>query len=327
VRKLIYIAGLTTILAVAFVVVRQAKPNPLSATSAPAPVSAPVPTEAPVPAVATPSAATTTSAQPKITWSQHQIEVILAPGESTAKDIMFTSNFKLENVAIEAVPGIAGLLTIQPSSIANVISGSPNVVHVSFSIPQGITPGAYEGTIHVRIGSQTLPQTLKVAVNVWQSFSDANLGLSFEFPPLDQPTHLAVTNPRSGKTIVDFQVCDTAQQNCFSEFGLVIYDNPAHLSLLNWFEQNVDSGGILAANGTFQQQQLGNGLIALVLVRPVPEQYAQLDGPVEEAYALSPTGDRVLSIAQSQENTMFNLGFSQQSITNLLIKTLGTAQF
>src|SRR6266852_1424845 len=104
------------------------------------------------------------STQPKFTWSQNQIEAILSPGESTSRDLTFTSSLDLQNVVIEAVPEIAGFLSVQPKSFANISGGASNAVHISFSIPSGTTLGTYESTIHVRIGSSTLPQTLKAVV-------------------------------------------------------------------------------------------------------------------------------------------------------------------
>jgi hypothetical protein len=65
-----------------------ARPNP------PAPVP---PTPAPVGASSPAQSASTSSTQPKITWSQNQIEVILAPTESASSDLTFSSSLNLNN--------------------------------------------------------------------------------------------------------------------------------------------------------------------------------------------------------------------------------------
>ena len=126
------------------------------------------------------------STQPKITWSENQIAVILSPGESTAKDLTFSSSLNLSNVVLEPVPEIARYLTITPNTFAGGPANTPQSVRVNFSIASGATLGTYQGTIHLRIGTQTLPETLKIILNVWRVFrnsSDSNLGFSFYFPP------------------------------------------------------------------------------------------------------------------------------------------------
>ncbi len=89
----------------------------------------------------------------------------------------------MQNVILEAVPEIAGFLTIQPSTFASVSANQAQPVHVSFSIPAGTTLGTYSGTVHLRVGSTTLPQTLKVVVNVWQKFADPGGRFTFNYPP------------------------------------------------------------------------------------------------------------------------------------------------
>src|SRR5207302_2294276 len=150
---------------------RPSRPASLPLKPAPAGASSPA------------QAASTSSTQPKITWSQNQIEMILAPTESASSDLTFSSSLDLQNAVIEAVPAIAGLMTVQPKTFASISAGSSNAVHFSFSIPAGTALGSYNGTIHVRIGTSTLPQTLKITINSWNHVTDAAAGFSTFFPP------------------------------------------------------------------------------------------------------------------------------------------------
>src|SRR6266851_4624494 len=111
---------------------------------------------------------TSTSSQGKITWAPSSTDLILPPGESTDGDFTFTSSVGLQNAVIGAVPEIAGFLSVQPNSFASIPAGQMQSVHVSFFIPAGSALGTHSGTIHVRIGNLTLPQTLKVSLNVVQ---------------------------------------------------------------------------------------------------------------------------------------------------------------
>ncbi len=116
-----------------------------------------------------PLAVSLAAAQPKITWSEKQLNLQLSPGSGEVRQVTFTTDHNLQNVTIEAVPEIAGLVSLQPTTIANVFADQAQSVSLFFSIPTGTSFGLHEGTIHVRTGSQTLPQTLKVSIDVSQS--------------------------------------------------------------------------------------------------------------------------------------------------------------
>jgi hypothetical protein len=65
----------------------------------------------------------------------------------------------------------------------SVSAGQAVTVTISFSIPTSTTLGTYDGTIHARVGSKTLPQTLKVTINAWNMLTDTEAGFSVSFPP------------------------------------------------------------------------------------------------------------------------------------------------
>ena len=109
----------------------------------------------------------TAAAQAQITWSEPRITMSLAPGQGLQKTLSFTSDRDLPNVTVEPVPEIAGFLTsVQPGSFTNVIAGQPRSVSFSFLIPSRTAQATYDGTIHIRSGSRTLADTLKVLIDV-----------------------------------------------------------------------------------------------------------------------------------------------------------------
>ena len=116
-----------------------------------------------------PLAVSLAAAQPKVTWSEKQISLQLAPGSGQVRQVSFTSDHNLQDVTIEAVPEIANLVSVQPATITSVFADQAQSVSLFFSIPAGTSFGLHEGTIHVRTGSQTLPQTLKLSIDVAQS--------------------------------------------------------------------------------------------------------------------------------------------------------------
>ncbi len=109
------------------------------------------------------------AAQPKVTWSENHLNLQLSPGGGEVRQVTFTSDHNLQNVTIEPVPEIAGLVSVQPNTIVSVFADQAQTVSLFFSIPAGTSFGLHEGTIHVRTGNQTIPQTLKVSIEVVQS--------------------------------------------------------------------------------------------------------------------------------------------------------------
>ena len=109
------------------------------------------------------------AAQPKVTWSESHLNLQLSPGGGDVRQVTFTSDHNLQNVTVESVPEIAGLVSVQPNTIATVFADQAQTVSLFFSIPAGTSFGLHEGTIHVRSGNQTIPQTLKVSIDVSQS--------------------------------------------------------------------------------------------------------------------------------------------------------------
>ena|SRR5687768_110523 len=156
-----------------------------------------------------PMAVSFAEAQPKVIWSDKHISLQISPGTGQVRQVTFTSDHNLKNVTIEAVPQIANLVSVQPTTIASVFADQAQTVTLFFSIPSGTTSGLHEGTIHIRHGSLTIPQTLKVSINVTQ----------IELPPdlsMPEPLSPAVVqlagvseknfNPRNSS--VQFQISD-----------------------------------------------------------------------------------------------------------------------
>jgi hypothetical protein len=101
---------------------------------------------------------------PKITWSSAQVYAGITSTTTVTKTVSFTSDQAMQNVRLEAVPEIARFVNIQPGTFASVAKGQLQTVRLTFSAPAGAQFGAYEGTIHLRDGSATTPQTLKTSV-------------------------------------------------------------------------------------------------------------------------------------------------------------------
>lgn len=104
------------------------------------------------------------SKQAKITWLPPGVYAGITRTSTISKSVTFASDQILENVVLEAVPEIAGFIKIQPNKLSRVPAKQPQTVQLIFSAPLGAQFGAYNGTIHVRVGNTTIPQTLKSSV-------------------------------------------------------------------------------------------------------------------------------------------------------------------
>jgi hypothetical protein len=187
------------------------------------------------------------AALPRITWSQEQLDVILSPGESLSKNVTFTSSLAIQNIVIEAVPEIAPFVTIQPASLGSVPSGQPQPVHLTFSIPPNASLGTFEGTVHVRWGNRTLPQTLKISLHVWHAFSSpttAALGYDFRFPP--------VLASRPGRSENEVILSVSGNEGAFPEVSFEAYA--------------ASTDQVLALRDSLQNSGLGNQKIESVSI-------------------------------------------------------------
>lgn len=187
-------------------------------------------------------ATTASSTQPKISWSTPSLDLILSPGESTSRNLTFSSDRDLTNVTLEAVPEIARFVTLQPTSFASIPAGHPQPVHLAFAIPTGTALGTYDGTIHVRVGNQTLPQTLKISVEVWQRFISGELGIAIDYPPnwfvRQQLGSVIFSNVQTPSPLSDTALATES----FFEVHRLVNTNPGRLPVDAWFDAHFAQG-------------------------------------------------------------------------------------
>jgi len=108
------------------------------------------------------------AALPRVTvaWSEGRIDVEVPAGSHLSRQLSLTSTQTLGSITIEPVPTIARLVSADPNSLPSITAGVSQSVTLNFSPPVDTAPGTYEGTIHVRSGNRTIPETLKVLITV-----------------------------------------------------------------------------------------------------------------------------------------------------------------
>ena len=110
----------------------------------------------------------TAEAQTKypITWSSSVVSEVVAQGKTTSVQLSLLSKSTLRNITLEITPTLAPLLAIQPIYIGVLNAGQSQNIQLTVGASSGTPVGSYSGTIHLRVGSQTLPQTVKVVIVV-----------------------------------------------------------------------------------------------------------------------------------------------------------------
>jgi hypothetical protein len=171
-------------------------------------------------------------ATPRISWSEPSTTVTLSPGQSLTKNLSITSNENLPGASIEAVPEIARFLAIQPTGIQSIAANLP--VSLAFSIPSQTPLGTYEGTVHVRANNATVPQTLKVKINVrLQTFTEPSLGFKISYP-----VGWIVSESEEGAELstVSFISPTKSRPEYGGDITAIFWPNPSHLSPNEFFD-------------------------------------------------------------------------------------------
>jgi len=106
------------------------------------------------------------TSSPKVSWSEEHIQISLSSGANLLKSVTLRSDQELQNLAIEAVPALAQLVSIQPAFLPLLSPQQPLLIKLAVQIPLNTSAGTYEGTIHIRSQKKTLPQVLKVSITV-----------------------------------------------------------------------------------------------------------------------------------------------------------------
>jgi len=101
-----------------------------------------------------------------IIWTSGEIEQTIAPGESRDLKITFTSNVNLNNAKLWVVPELQPFISLEPALFNTIKAKTPQQVTLHLFIPPNYQAGRYDGTVHLKVGSKTYPQTLKVVLNV-----------------------------------------------------------------------------------------------------------------------------------------------------------------
>jgi hypothetical protein len=258
--------------------------------------------------------------QPTITWSADQ-QVVLSQGENATRNISFSSDLFLKDVVIEPSSDISSFLAIAPNNFATIQPNASQSAQLNFTIPPGTTLGTYQGTIHVRVGTQTPPQTLKVTVNAWIRYVNATAPITFEYPIVPNAT-LVVNRDATNTIYLDSRISPT-------RYAHILYLTVDHIegfsSVHDWFVTNVDSSGKLLVGTYTQYTDSMDGRSILLLTGGMPADWD--GGSLVQAYVLRADLSQLVTVQVSQDDPLEYYGMTSAQAEALINGIIETIQF
>lgn len=137
-----------------------------------------------------------------ITWAPRKIIETMSLGEIKTVSLTLTSSTKLNHAHLWIVPELQPFVkSITPASFKNIQANTPLPVTIDLFCPHDISPGLYDGTIHLRVEKKTSPPPLKIQLMIEDS---ENIPPVADAGP-DQTVYVGdtVTLNGSGSTDVD----------------------------------------------------------------------------------------------------------------------------
>ncbi len=101
-----------------------------------------------------------------IVWDPARIEETIGLGDTKEITVTFISGTRLQNVDLWVVPELQPFVSLETIHFDSIEANNPYEIQVHFYVPIGTQTRLYDGTIHLRVGSKTYPQTLKVELDI-----------------------------------------------------------------------------------------------------------------------------------------------------------------
>jgi hypothetical protein len=282
--------------------------------------------------------------KPRIVWTPPSLDATLSAGGSNTFNVSFVASENLNDVKFRVAPPLQPFVQVSPSAFASVAAGQSMIVAVTVAAPATTSPRTIKGTLQLRAAdrkdehdgkdekggkdrkdekehdiAKPLPVTLNI---VWAIYSNAQTGVQLVYPDFGLASKVDVTPTQSGGTRLNVQFQSPTNTNFVSGFNIFLLPNTNHLTLSEWFQQDIDPKNLLVTSGAFLQTQLGNGINAMVLTGVLPTAYVDEFGPVMSIYGISPSGNTIISIASSQANELDLYGLSPDQIDQMLREIL-----
>jgi len=147
--------------------------------------------------------------------------------------------------------------------------------------------------------------------------------VEFSYPNFGKVGHIGTNANDDGASIV--KVSTGPSEQTVTQFVLGFIPNRDRHSLTDWFELEIDRSGSILAKGAYKIFKLENGIEVLDIFGELPDAHLDCCGPVEDLYALSPTGEMIITVTTGQEHSFGN--FTAEQARQAYMTMLGSMRF
>jgi hypothetical protein len=262
--------------------------------------------------------------QPNVTWSVPNIQANVSAGGSKTFTLSFVASKSFDHASIIVSAALQPFLQVSPPELNSTSAGQSVRVDVTVSVPASSLPQTITGNIQLRAADgNDIPSPLPVTLNmIWATYSNPQAGVQMSYPDFGVASKVEASTTSSGLTFLDATFQSPGDTTFVSGFGIYLHHNTAHLSLADWFRKNMDPDGTLLSSGAFKQVTLINGMSAFLLSGPLPDNF----GPTMSAYSISPSGNTIVSIGQSEDNQLGTLGLNKDQLNQVMLEVLSNLQ-
>lgn len=135
-----------------------------------------------------------------VIWNPEKMEETIGLVGKKNLTVTFTSSTDLKNVGLWVVPELQPFVSLIPNHFAVINKNTLYNVDIAIAIPYGTQTGLYNGTIHLKVGPKTYPQTLKISLHAVDLMTGA---IS---PPDTIPETTTIQYITEDGTLVDIEV-------------------------------------------------------------------------------------------------------------------------
>jgi hypothetical protein len=160
-------------------------------------------------------------------------------------------------------------------------------------------------------------------IDIWNQVTIPSNGFSFCYPTFGKEGRLTSYNTGEGALVVDVTFA-AANNPPSSQYRLSFIPNPETLALTAWFAQKVDLSGSIMSAGIYSIMRLANGMEVLSVTGEIPKEHWDVNGPISDFYAISPSGLTVVVLATGQANQLDLLGVDDAAKQQAFLKMLSS---
>jgi hypothetical protein len=265
-------------------------------------------------------------AVPTVKWMPSSVNQKLGPGQSQSIAVSFTASENISKTTVRVVPNLQSLVQVTPSTITNIQKGQTAHLMLNMAVPIAASPGTFQGTIQLLVGSSVIAQPLPVNVTVvWPAFTDPATGVGITYTTFGSTgtvsSDVVDFGSKGTGTVYYVRFPTQSSPTPATQYLITVINNSQYQSIQDWFIGNIDPNQLLLNSGSFQLRDFANGVEALVLVGPIPSTWDR--GPVSEIFAMSASKKSVVTIATSDDDTMRrDLGLSSDTIEGAYLQIL-----